>query len=299
LIEVGAALQSANAPASEAQELEAAGFHYACAGEHVSFNVPAGNSFISLSVAAGATSTIKLMSTIVLAPLYPAALLAKLGAALDVASGGRYHLGVGIGGEIPAEFRACGIPVGERGARTNEALEIIRLLWSTDRARYSGRFNDFDGVTISPRRDRPPPIWVSGRADAAMRRAARFGDGWLPYMYTPEMLADSMTAIESMRDRDEPVRAGLFIWGCVHEDGDVARTMAIESLSKTYAQDFSRLVDKYAFAGTPDDVVTRLRQFADAGAKTVIVSFACPRDYLDAVRRLFAERVLPALSLSQ
>ena len=133
-LEVGAALQSANAPASEARELEAAGFHYACAGEHVSFNVPAGNSFISLSVAAGATTTIKLMSTIVLAPLYPPALLAKLGAALDVASGGRYHLGVGIGGEIAAEFRACGIPVGERGARTNEALEIIRLLWSTDRA---------------------------------------------------------------------------------------------------------------------------------------------------------------------
>ena len=128
-----------------------------------------------------------------------------------------------------------------------------------------------------------------------MRRAARFGDGWLPYMYTPEMLADSMTTIESMRDRDEPVRAGLFIWGCVHEDRDVARTMAIESLSKTYAQDFSRLVDKYAFAGTPDDVVTRLGQFADAGATTVIVSFACPRNHLDAARRLFAERVLPAL----
>jgi alkanesulfonate monooxygenase SsuD/methylene tetrahydromethanopterin reductase-like flavin-dependent oxidoreductase (luciferase family) len=128
-----------------------------------------------------------------------------------------------------------------------------------------------------------------------MRRAARFGDGWLPYMYTPEMLAGSLATIGAMRDRDEPVHAGLFIWGCVHEDGDVARTMAIESLSKTYAQDFSRLVDKYAFAGTPDDVVSRLRQFADAGATTVIVSFASPRDHLDAARRLFAERVLPAL----
>src|SRR6478735_874314 len=274
-MEVGAALQSATDPASEARELEAAGFHYACAGEHVSFNVPAGNSFISLSVAAGATTTIELMSTIVLTPLYPPALLAKLGAALDVASGGRYHLGVGIGGEIPAEFRACGIPVSERGARTNEALEIVRLLWSTDRASYTGRFNDFDEVTIAPRRDRPPPIWVSGRSDAAMRRAARFGDGWLPYMYTPEMLAGSLATVSAVRDRDDPVRAGLFIWGCVHEDRDAARAMAIESLSKTYAQDFSRLVGKYAFAGTPDDVVARLRQFADAGAGTVIVSFAC------------------------
>src|SRR3954451_9213777 len=105
------ALQSAADPAAEARALEASGFHFACAGEHVSFNVPVGNSFVSLAVAAGATTSIKLMSTIVLAPLYPPALLAKLGAALDVASGGRYHLGVGIGGEIAAEFRACGVPL--------------------------------------------------------------------------------------------------------------------------------------------------------------------------------------------
>jgi alkanesulfonate monooxygenase SsuD/methylene tetrahydromethanopterin reductase-like flavin-dependent oxidoreductase (luciferase family) len=295
-IEVGVALQSASDPASEAQALEASGYHYACAGEHVSFNVPVGNSFVSLAVAAGATKNIKLMSTIVLTPLYPPALLAKLGAALDVASGGRYHLGVGIGGEIPAEFRACGVPREQRGARTNEALEIIRLLWSTDDASYAGRFNSFDGVTIAPRRDPPPPIWVSGRADAAMRRVARFGDGWLPYMYTPEMLADSLTKIAALRERDDPARGGLFIWGCVHEDRDTAHTMAIESLSKTYAQDFSRLVGKYAFAGTPGDVITRLREFADAGAETLIVSFACPRPHLDSARRLFADHVLPALT---
>jgi alkanesulfonate monooxygenase SsuD/methylene tetrahydromethanopterin reductase-like flavin-dependent oxidoreductase (luciferase family) len=295
-VEVGVALQSAADPAAEAQALEAAGYHFACAGEHVSFNVPVGNSFISLAAAAGATSRIGLMSTIVLAPLYPPALLAKLGASLAVASRGRYHLGVGIGGENPAEFRACGVPVGERGARTNEALEILRLLWSTDRASFAGRFNEFDGVTIAPRRDRPPPIWVSGRADAAKRRTARFADGWLPYMYTPEMLAGSLATIAGLRERDEPVRGGLFIWGCVHEDRETALTMAIESLSRTYAQDFSRLVGKYAFAGTPDDVAARLGEFADAGAEVVIVSFACPRGHMDAARDLFTTGVLPALA---
>ena len=114
-------------------------------------------------------------------------------------------------------------------------------------------------------------------------------------MYTPEMLADSMSTIASMRERERCRARRPVHLGCVHEDGDVARTMAIESLSKTYAQDFSRLVGKYAFAGTPDDVVARLRQFADAGAGTVIVSFACPRAHLDAARRLFADEVLPAL----
>jgi alkanesulfonate monooxygenase SsuD/methylene tetrahydromethanopterin reductase-like flavin-dependent oxidoreductase (luciferase family) len=294
-MEVGMVVQSASDAAAEARQLEALGCDYACAGEHVSFNVPAGNSFISLAVAAGATTTIKLMSTIVLTPLYPPALLAKLGAALHVASGGRYHLGVGIGGEIAAEFEACGVPVRERGARTNEALEIVRLLWSTDRAAFDGRFNSFSGVTIAPRRDPPPPIWVSGRSEAAMRRTARFGDGWLPYMYTPEMFADSMTKIDVQRERDEPVRPGLFIWGCVHEDGDTARRYAIDSLSKTYAQDFARLVGKYAFAGTPAEVTARLREFGAAGVATIIVSFACPRAEMDAVRALFADQVLPAL----
>lgn len=294
-VEIGMVLQSASDPGDEAQQLESLGCDYACAGEHVSFNVPVGNSFISLAVAAGATTSIRLMSTVVLTPLYPPALLAKLGAALDVASGGRFNLGVGIGGENPAEFEACGVPVDERGARTNEALEIVRLLWSTDRASFEGRFTSFKGVTIAPRRERPPPIWVSGRSDAAIRRAARFGDGWLPYMYTPEMFVESMAKIEARRQRDDAVRGGLFIWGCVHEDRSVAERFAIDSLSKTYAQDFSSLVGKYSFAGTPQDVIARLQEFGDAGVETLIISFACPRGHIDSTRQLFAHDVLPAL----
>jgi alkanesulfonate monooxygenase SsuD/methylene tetrahydromethanopterin reductase-like flavin-dependent oxidoreductase (luciferase family) len=294
-IEIGMVLQSASHIVEEARLLESWGCDYACAGEHVSFNVPVGNSFISLAVAAGSTTSIGLMSTIVLTPLYPAAILAKLGAALHVASGGRYNFGVGVGGEMPTEFQACGVPVHERGARSNEALEVIRLLWSTNNASFAGRFNSFEQVTIAPRRDLPPPIWVSGRSKAAMRRTARFGDGWLPYMYTPQMFADSMMQIEVERERDSPVRGGLFIWGCVHEDRAVAQKWAIDGLSRTYAQDFSKLVGKYAFAGDPGDVVTRLREFGDAGVQTLIASFACPPDQVDAVRRLFARDVLPAL----
>ena len=109
------------------------------------------------------------------------------------------------------------------------------------------------------------------------------------------MFADSMTQIATAREHDGPVRGGLFIWGCVHEDRATAQKWAIDGLSKTYAQDFSKLVGKYAFAGNPDDVVARLREFGDAGVGTLIASFACPRNEMDAVRRLFAEEVLPAL----
>jgi probable F420-dependent oxidoreductase len=294
-IEIGIALQRVDAPGPAAQAFEALGYDYVSCGEHVCFNVPSASSFVSLSVAAGATTRIKLVNSIALVPLYPAAMLAKLGAALDVASGGRFSLGVGVGGEIAREFEACGVPVNERGARTNESLEIIRRLWTEPSVDFEGRFNHFHGASIEPKpvQSPHPPIWVSGRKEAAMRRTARFGDGWMPYMYTPDMLSVSMGTIASMTDR--AVRGGLFIWGAVHAERQTAHDMAVQMLSRTYAQDFSKLVSRYAFAGTPDDVVGQLRAFVDAGARTIIVSFACPLAELDASQRLFADEVLPAL----
>ena len=190
----GTGLRRPDGVAEFARRVEELGFDVLGCGEHVSFYVPTANTYISLSVAAGATERLRLMSTIVLLPLYPAALAAKLGAALDVASNGRYMFGVGIGGEIPREFEACGVPVNERGPRTDEALEVIRRLWTEERVDFAGRFNTLNEVSIAPAplQKPTPPIWVAGRRDGAMRRAARYADGWLPYMYTPEMLRESI-----------------------------------------------------------------------------------------------------------
>src|SRR5215207_1343948 len=268
-VRFGVSLHRVDDVAGEARQLEDWGYDYVTSGEHVSFNIPTPKSFVSLSVAAGATERIRLLSTIALVPLYPAALLAKLGAALDVASGGRFELGVGIGGEIPREFEACGVPIEQRGARTNEALQVIRRLWTEPTVDFDGQFNQFSGVSIEPRpRQRPhPPIWISGRQDAAMRRAARHGDGWLPYMFTPEMLASSLERISLLRaDTEragEPVEPGVFLFFSVHPDRRRAHEMAVRRLSKQYAQDFSGLVDRYVLAGTPDDVVRRLEEFVD------------------------------------
>ena len=127
-VQFGLSMRRADHIAEQAQAIEELGYDYATTGEHVFFHVPCSNAFISLAVAAGATTKLKLMSTITLLPLYPAVLAAKQAAALDVASGGRFHMGIGVGGELPQEFEASGVPVSERGARTNEALEIMRKL---------------------------------------------------------------------------------------------------------------------------------------------------------------------------
>ena len=297
-IEFGLAIRRSDDIADQAREIEALGYDYATTGEHVFFHVPTSNAFISLAVAAGATTTLKLMSSITLIPLYPAALCAKLSAALDVASGGRFHLGVGVGGEMPSEFEACGVPVRERGARTNEALEIIQRLWTEDNVTFEGRFNTLSGVTLAPKPASPPPIWVSGRQDAAWKRTARYGDGWLPYMYTPERLAQSIEAIAGYREDEgnpTPVKSGMFVFFCCHEDNDTAVEYAAERLSKQYAQDFSQLVHKFAIAGDPDRCVARLREYIDAGARTVVLSAASPMHYIEESERFMAAEVLPRI----
>jgi probable F420-dependent oxidoreductase len=278
-----------------ARRYEELGYDYLTCGEHVSFHSPMPNSLISLSVAAGATSAIRLLSAITLVPLYPPVLLAKMAAALDVASRGRLTLGVGVGGEYPPEFEACGVPVAERGARTNEALEILTRLWPGERVSFEGKFTRFSDIAIKPPpTQRPhPPIWVSGRSAAAMRRAARFGDAWMPYMFTPDMVAESGAQVQAWAGR--PVRSALLIFFCVHGEAHTARAMAAEALSKQYGQDFSRLVDRYALAGTPEEVISQVRRFTDAGVSALMVASACPASYLHDNLALFPAEVLPAL----
>ena len=191
------------------------------------------------------------------------------------------------------------MPVNERGARTNDALEILTRLWTEDDVHFEGKFTTLPGVTLDPKpKQAPMPIWVSGRSEAAMRRCARYGTGWLPYMYTPEKLVESLATIaqyESDYGREGAVKPGLFIFFAVHEDRDVAIEMAAKRLSKQYNQDFSQLVHKYAIAGNPDDCVARLNEYIDAGARTIILNSACPQGYTDENEALMANTVLKIL----
>jgi len=299
-LKFGIGLRRLDDVAANARQAEALGYDFLSTGEHVFFHGPVGNGLISLAAAAGATTRIRLMSTITLVPLYPPALLAKQAAALDVVSHGRFHLGIGVGGEFAKEFQACGVPVAQRGARTNEALEVIRRLWTEDDVSFAGRFTRLPGVTLNPKPTQKPhpPIWISGRSEAAMRRCANYGDGWLPYMYTPDKLAESLQSIARYAreaGRAQPVQPGLFIFFAVHEDRAQAIRMATERLSVQYNQDFSKLVGRYALAGDPADCCARLREYVAAGARTIILNSACPSGYVEENERLLATEVLPVL----
>jgi alkanesulfonate monooxygenase SsuD/methylene tetrahydromethanopterin reductase-like flavin-dependent oxidoreductase (luciferase family) len=206
-----------------------------------------------------------------------------------------------VGGEHPPEFTAAGVDVAERGARADEALELLRRLWAGGQVDFAGRFTRLPGLALDPGPVQPggPPVWVGGRRAPAVRRAGRFAEVWLPYMVTPEQLATSLARVreEAERAGRDPaaVRGAVFCWGGVHEDPARARADAVAFVSAVYRQDFAPLADRYLLHGDPDRVVARAREYADAGAGTLVFSPVGDGAAREAGVALFGSAVLPLL----
>lgn len=289
------------AVAAEARAAEEAGYDGVAIGEHLFFHGPHPNSFVALAAAAGATDRIRLLSSLTVLPLYPAALAAKLATTLDHVSNGRFDLGVGIGGEYPPEFEAAGVELGDRGTRTDEALELMRALWQGGPVDFDGRFTRVPGLELQPGPAQVggPPIWLGGRSPAAVRRAGRYGHVWMPYMYTPEQLASSLAEVRNAAEaagRDPaPVRGAVFCWGGVDEHPARSRREVVDGVSAVYKQDFNRLADRYLLHGDPDRVVGRAREYADAGAGTLVFSPVGEGTRRREIVDLFTSAVLPAV----
>lgn len=281
-----------------ARRAEELGYDLLACGEHVFFHVPTTNAFVALAAAAGATERLRLLSAVTLMPTYPAALAAKLAASLDGVSGGRFELGVGVGGEYPAELLACGTDPSERGARTDEALEVMTRLFTGDPLTFDGKFARYEGVTLAPTPvQRPgPPIWVGGRKPVSMRRAAQYADVWMPYLTTPERLSEGLATINAhpALAAGRSVRGAVLCWGAVGADGAAARRTASDSVGAIYNQDFAQL-GRYIPAGTPDEVAGRLQEYGEAGAESVLFGPACPPDEVDLMIETFAREVAPGL----
>src|SRR5437867_11067105 len=150
--------------------IEEMGYDSAWTSEHIFFYFPTFDAMACLAAMAARTQRIKLGTAVLLLPLRPAALAAKEIASVDIISGGRLIMGAGIGGEYPKEFEAVGVPPRERGARADEALRVLKLLYTHDNVQFEGRFTKLGGVTLAPKPVQPggPPIWVAGRSEAAM-----------------------------------------------------------------------------------------------------------------------------------
>ena len=291
-------LDPADVPAV-AVRAEEQGFDLLACGEHVLFGSPTHNAFVSLAAAAAVTDRIRLLSAVTLLPLYPPPLAAKMAATLDRLSGGRFELGVGVGGEAPVEFAASGVPVRERGRRTDEALDVLTRLFAGEEIEADGERAALDPLPVQRPR---PPVWIGGRSEASMRRAGRTADVWMPYLCSPDRLARGLATArdEAERGGRDPgeVTGAYFAWTATDPDAGRARSTALATMAGVYGQDMERIADATIPTGTPAQVAERLAAYAEAGATRVVVAPAVGPDEQERMVERFAAEVLPVLHAS-
>ncbi len=278
------------------------GFDILTTGEHMIFFRPILDTVTVLSYAAAVTNRIKLVPSTLILPLRHPTVMAKELTSIDILSKGRLIASVGIGGDYPREFQACGVPMNERGRRANEGIEIMRKYWSGERFDYEGKIYRMEDVDMlpGPYQKGGPPLWICGRSDPAMKRSAKYGDGWQPYMYTPDLLADSVKKVKGFADeigRELPDDFAFttFMYVSMHDDVTEARNRAIDQLSYRFDMPFEKLVDKYCAYGPADRIIESLQQYVDAGTNHLIVALIMPaEERMDYVAK-FAGEILPAL----
>jgi alkanesulfonate monooxygenase SsuD/methylene tetrahydromethanopterin reductase-like flavin-dependent oxidoreductase (luciferase family) len=178
----------------------------------------------------------------------------------------------------------------------------LRRLWTEDNVAFDGRFTKLDGVTLQPKPAQRggPPLWIAGRSEAAIRRAGRLGDGYLPYLFSPDRYRDGLAAVrrtaESAGRDPDAIDPGLYQFICLAGSYDEAKRVAAADLSRRYNQPFENIVDRYVVMGTAADCSRRLADFAEAGARHFLLVPITPAfaDFMPHVER-YASEIIPSL----
>jgi probable F420-dependent oxidoreductase len=153
----------------------------------------------AMAFALGATTRLRVISSVLILPMRNPVIVAKAAQTLSIMSGGRLVLGVGVGW-MAEEFEALGAPFAARGARTDEAIRIIRQLGSAGSIEWRGAHYQIPLISSFPVPDRPTPIYVGGDSDAALRRTAELGDGYLSTLRTRASLQKRIAGINARRE---------------------------------------------------------------------------------------------------
>jgi probable F420-dependent oxidoreductase len=189
---------------------------------------------------AGLTKTLELTTGIIILPQRQTVLVAKQAAAVDVLSGGRLRLGIGIGWN-PVEYEALGQDFKNRGQRSEEQVELLRQLWTRELVTFKGRWHTVTDAGINPLPvQRPIPIWFGGTDDRALRRLARLGDGWFPLMNPDEKCRAAVEKVrnyarEAGRDPERIGIEGRISHGAGSEEAWRKELQAWQSLGASHA----------------------------------------------------------------
>ena len=218
----------------------------------------------ALNFLAGCTQRVRLGTHVLILPYRNPVLTAKILATLDVLSGGRVILGVGVGW-MEEEFKALGLDTyHERGAVTDEYIQLYKELWTKDEPVFNGKYHQISGVGFQPKPvQKPhPPIWIGGHTGPAIRRAAKYGDGWMPIgLRPPANLEPEELAEKIARLRTLTVQAG-------RAEDAVQVTFSTDVIFDKSAGPSRRMV-----SGRPEQIAADLRQYQDLGVSNFILTF--------------------------
>lgn len=251
---------------------EELGFDGAWVGDHLACPAPGLDAPSCLAAAAAVTDRISLGLSVMLLGLRQPAWAAKILATIDHLSAGRLLLGVGVGGEFPAEFEAAGVPVRQRGARLDDALHVIRDLLTGEPVTYEGQTVTVSAPSLQPAMAAPPPIYVGGRGEAALARAARHGDMWLPMWLTPERVAERSQVLAELAEREGRPAPGTALLIGVHIDDDPVRARAEAELHirGQYRMGLDK-IERWSLIDNVDGAVEQLEAYRQAGVQEFLL----------------------------
>lgn len=275
-------------------QAEALGFDSLWFTDRLVSRVPFLEPISAIAAVAGRTRHMKFGMAVLVLPLRNPVVLAKEIATVDFLSAGRMLPAFGIGGDDLREYEAAGVAKAERGARTDEAVALMRRLWSEDRVTHHGRFYSTTDVTLSPRLvQRELPVWFGGRSEAAYRRVGRTGDGWLASFLTPAEFGHGVARIrahaaEAGRAIDDD-HYGMIVSTCVADSIDGAREL-IGPLTRLRPD--ADLAD-VSVIGAPDDCIAQIRRYLVAGCSKFVLRPVCPPHLLARQLELIAREIAP------
>lgn len=285
--------------AVEAEEL---GYHSVWVGDSVLAR-PRFEALTTLAAVATRTRNVKLGTAVYLSPLRHPVLLANTIANLDILSGGRIILGLGIGSRNPSveqEFANCGVPIGQRVGRFEEGIAIMRRLWKGEQVDFRGKYFEVDGCSLGlrPRQPLGPPVWLAGRGGNAYRRVALLADGWIPISPTPQVFAEGWTKIQALVAEagrpPETLTPALYVTLTAHTDRNQARREMEAYMEAYYGVPYTVMSQMQGCcAGAPAECRDWLREFIRQGARSLVLRFASPKPAEQ--MRFFAREILPAV----
>ncbi|HZT89993.1 MAG TPA: LLM class flavin-dependent oxidoreductase [Stellaceae bacterium] len=284
-------------------QIDRCGYDSIWVADHIWYPAAILDPLLQLAQAAVVSRRLLLGVDVYLLPLRHPVPVAKQVSTLDHLSEGRLIFGVGIGGEFPREYEACGVPVKERGPRLSEAVPLLRALLSGETVTHQGRYYPgFGGIALQPPARQPggPPIWFGGRADPALARTGRLADGWMSYVVTPEMFATSLGKIGAAADKAGRTVArfgtGHLLFTRLDDTYEKALEAATTTLSRRYGSDMRRAAERYAALGRPAEVADKIRAFHAAGVRHLAIDLLGPYEERPAHIDRFAAEVLPLLA---